>query len=327
VRVNPCLGVGVHNQIIEAEVGGMYAGCGAYPLYVGDGIINGFEEDTVTPYGMAHVVQQSDLIVGVFTNHQCDDPALSDPFLWPRLENAMFGQWAQNASLSETQLFQQLVAHQFGISDPVSAQLFRNITISAMTANLRMATTQVFDVTLLEIDRPSANWYMHDALGGLMQLANDTCNAAVAQHCEVFQYLYANDLFDAALAEKQSAADIYAALYSAGLHLQPAFANATVGTAFIASLEYGKILSAIISNGWQVIAFGYVGDRTGIYNVTAIQTGIEAYDASWTQYRLLPRKYGSLVASLFQDATWSSDSSHVPGLGPSVSKYRNVTTS
>ena len=96
-------------QVVEAEVGGMYGGCGSWPLYVssrvcihlpiyphtvcrvlgilltdlvggdfrcryvGDGIINYYEEDVELglPRGLTWLLQNApDTMRGVLTNHQ-----------------------------------------------------------------------------------------------------------------------------------------------------------------------------------------------------------------------------------------------------------------
>lgn len=41
---NQCLNIGRHNQIIEIQASREYEGKGAYPNYIGDGVINGYEE-------------------------------------------------------------------------------------------------------------------------------------------------------------------------------------------------------------------------------------------------------------------------------------------
>lgn len=41
---NQCLNIGRHNQIVEIQAAREYEGKGAYPNYIGDGVINGFEE-------------------------------------------------------------------------------------------------------------------------------------------------------------------------------------------------------------------------------------------------------------------------------------------
>ena len=43
-KFNPTLGIGKHKQIVEIECQREYEGKGAYPNYIADGVLNGFEE-------------------------------------------------------------------------------------------------------------------------------------------------------------------------------------------------------------------------------------------------------------------------------------------
>ena len=41
---NQCINIGKHQQVVEVQAAREYEGKGAYPNYIGDGVINGFEE-------------------------------------------------------------------------------------------------------------------------------------------------------------------------------------------------------------------------------------------------------------------------------------------
>lgn len=163
VRPNPTLGVGAHQQVAEAEVGGMYGGCGTWPLYVGDGVINGYEEDAALGLrrGLAWLREHAPAgtFSGVLTNHECtDELSVPPPWLWWRLEQRVLSAWARAPERTEADLFDEAVQAQLGIADAGARAAFRSLTLAAMGANLRVQTCAAFDEQLLEVDRPTANW-------------------------------------------------------------------------------------------------------------------------------------------------------------------------
>ena len=137
VRFNPTLGAGTHKQIVEAEVGGMYGGCGTWPLYVGDSVINSYEEEVDRNNSGLQWLQQTHpaTFAGVLTNHQCDSAVLPvpAPFLWWRLEQRVLAQWvALSGMVSEAQLFDEAVEEQWGISNATARQAVRRLATQAM---------------------------------------------------------------------------------------------------------------------------------------------------------------------------------------------------
>lgn len=70
IPFNRTIGVGKHRQIIEVECQREYEGKGAFPNYVIDGVVNGFEEfrtqPRTGPIGLAEVADNS-VIAGIWT--------------------------------------------------------------------------------------------------------------------------------------------------------------------------------------------------------------------------------------------------------------------
>lgn len=333
VRFNPTLGVGAHPQVVEAEVGGMYAMCGTVPLYVGAHIISSYPEDAALNLsrGLTWLEENQATpgsFAGILMNHQCtSSPAAPDPWIWWRLEEAVLAGWAASPSTPEPEIFDSYVRTALGIADANARRAFRNLTLTAMDANLAIATCEAFDSTLLEVDRPSANWFLLDGVGGLEQLANNTCNAALPSHCELLPWLVAHGQLDAAVAEKAAAAATYAALNTtAHQDIAPAFSNTTLARAFLASVEAGAWFSAAVAGGWAAMLYGWAGDASGgaTYNVSAIRAGIAAFDAARIEYEALPKKYGSLAPGLMNFTHWQHATSGVPGMAQSVDRYRHL---
>jgi len=333
VALNPTLGVGLHPQVAEAEVGGMYAGCGSWPLYIGDGLVNGFEENAPAR-GLAAVFAASPRVGGVLMNHQCNELATFAPFFWQRLEEGVIARWAAAfPALSEAAAFDAYAAEELRLAGAAPRAALRAIAQGAMAANLRMYTVAAFDaaVSPAQMDRPTANWMLWNSLGGLYQLDPTahpaTCHAATLAHCQVFPYLGANGLFDAALAEKDGAAAAFARLNaSAWADVAPALAP-PLAAALCASTELGAGVSRVVAAGWRAMALGWQGDAAGgKYNVSALRAAVAEYDAAGAAYAALPARWPGLVTkdSLMNGTFWTHPSSGQPGMAQSVDKYRHV---
>ena len=331
VRLNPTLGAGAHAQVVEAEVGGMYGGCGTWPLYVGDSVINGYEEDAAIGLrrGLAWLRGSAPpgVFAGVLTNHQCtDELAVPAPWVWWRLEQRVLAQWALAPGRAEAELFDEAVREQLGVADAGARAALRNLTLRAMSANLRVQTCEAFDAQLLEVDRPTANWMQWDAWGGLEVLTNTnhSCNAFAPAHCEVFEFLVDHALVEAALAEKALAAATYAELNaSAQTQVLPFVPDAGARAALAASVEAGMWASAIVLHGWSAMLLGYAAQRTGRpANATRLAGAIADYDAAWAGYRSLAPRFGAASPGLYNDSFWQHPQSGVPGMRQSVDRFR-----
>jgi hypothetical protein len=331
VRLNPTLGVGRHLQVVEGEVGGMYGGCGTWPLYIGSALIDGYEEYAGTPWeggGLNSLLSTSpSTFGGVLTNHQCTStPAAPDPYIWWRLEEAVIAGWARSPGTPEPALFEAAVRAQLGIEDAGALAAFRNLTLLAMQANLRQETCAVFDVNLGQVDRPTANYLLWDGIGGLEVLANDTCHAYDPMHCEVYSWLVNNSQVQTALAEKAEARAMHALVNAtAALAVAPHIPNATIAAALRASAEAGAYISSILEAGWTVTLLGYEGDRAGgKYNASGIRAGVGRWDAAREGYRGMAARWGAVAPGLVNGSYWQHPASGVPGMAQSVDRYRGV---
>ena len=333
VAVNPTLGVGRHQQVVEAEVAGMYFACGTVPLYIGDGLINGFSENT-PPRGLQALFAETSLLGGVLTNHQCDEIQPAAPYFWPRLEQGVIAAWAANPAAREEDVFDAYAERELGLQAPGARAALRAMALQAMDAHLHMWTVAAFDplVNPSQLDRPTANWLVRGSMGGLYQLDPSahpaTCHSFNLSHCLVFPFLGASGGFPAALAEKDAAAAAFAAINaSAYSAVAPALGSAPLAQALRASTELGAFNAAIVAAGWRVMALGWQGDKAGgAYNVSGIRAGIALYDALWAAYRQLPAKLPGYVlpGSLMNASFWVHPSTGQPGMDQSVDAYRKV---
>jgi hypothetical protein len=333
VAVNPTLAVGQHKQVVEAEIAGMYFACGTVPLYIGNGLINGFSEN-VPPIGMATLfTNNSQLLGGLLTNHQCDQIVPPAPYFWPRLEQAVISSWAANTSATEESLFDLYVSNELGVTDSLARTALRQIALNAMDAHLHMWTVEAFDplVNPSQMDRPTSNWFVRNSLGGLWQLDptghESDCHAFNLSHCMVFPFLGQTNGFDAALAEKRAAAAVFDEINQTAYTLVAPSLRKDDAMGLLASTEIGAYNANIVATGWTIMALGWQGDKSGKYNVTAIREEIQQYDNLWNQYLSLPERFPQYILpnSLLNDTFWVEPSSGQPGMRQSIDKYRNVT--
>lgn len=334
VAVNPTLGVGQHAQVVEAEVAGMYFQCGTTPLYIPNGLINGYAENN-PPVGLKDLFATFPaLLGGVLTNHQCDEIVPAAPYFWPRLEQGVISAWARDTTVSEEAVFDAYATTALGLTNASARAALRGMALGAMDAHLKMWTVAAFDpiVNPGQLDRPTANWLVRGSFGGLYQLDPSdhpsTCHSYNLSHCLVFPFLGETGGFPAALAEKDQAAAEFAAINATAYRdVAPYLPSHPLAQALLASTELGAFNSAIAACGWGVMAWGWQGDKAGgVYNTTAIRTGIAQYDTLWRNYLQLPAKLPGYVLkqSLMNDTFWVHPSTGQPGMGQSIDKYRHV---
>jgi hypothetical protein len=92
------------------------------------------------------------------------------------------------------------------------------------------------------------------------------------------------------------------------------------------SSQYGLLLHQIIAEGWNIMALGYIGDRTGNYDKDAIALSIENYDDLWKKYENLKRKFSD-CASLYKPYAFiyiGPEYHKKKGMDASVNHYRDL---
>jgi hypothetical protein len=306
IKANEALGRGRHPQIVEVQCQREFEGKGAYPNYVMDGVINGFEEFPKR-IGLRDVVSNP-LIQGVYTWSRGGGwygPYLQDEF-WPALNAFVISRWASHPDKTEEQIMKEFCHERLGLTDE-DAAAFRRLCLLSARAVLKGRYCEVWDRTLNGIRTPVGLWMRDDRLGGLDQLA------------EVFAYLYEHDLFETALREKAEAVALWEEIASlmASIH----FPDRALGERLATSVQYGFRLFRVVQAGWQVMALGYGADRAGIYSTANMRAAIESYDQAWKSYREVAGMPGA--ASLYHGHYFSLPGEpEVPGLNATVERYR-----
>ena len=306
IKPNEALGRGCHPQIIEVQCQREFEGKGAYPNYVMDGVINGFEE-IPKKIGLKDVAGNP-LIQGVYTWSRGGGwfgPYLQDEF-WPALNAFVISRWACHPNQTEEEILLQFGRERLGLTD-ADAAAFRRLCLLSARAVLKGRYCEAWDRTLNGIRTPVGLWMRDDRLGGLSQLA------------EVFAYLYEQDLFAVALQEKAEAVALWEEIFGllAGIH----FPDKAQGERLATSVHYGLRLFRVVKAGWEVMALGYGADRTGQFPAAQMRAAIESYDQAWKSYREVVGMKGA--ASLYHGFYFGRPGEpEVPGLDATVDRYR-----
>jgi len=118
---NPTIGIGKHRQIIEVQCQREAYGKGAHPYYVGQGVIEGWEEyawmeKPGQPKGLRDVIHNP-LIAGVWTWSRgggWDGPFITNE-LWCELNAYVVSKYTEDPSRTEADIFEEF-EHRLGLS-------------------------------------------------------------------------------------------------------------------------------------------------------------------------------------------------------------------
>jgi len=263
VKVNPCLTRGRHPQVVEVQCQREYEGKGAYPNYVMDGVLNGFEENA-RQVGLNDLLAHP-LIRGVFGWSRGGGwygPYIGHE-LWPDLNAFVLAQAARDPAQAEATVFGRYVRERLGLGDD-DASRFRELCLLSARAVLKGRTCEAFDRTLGESVLPTALWMRDDRLGGERQLA------------PVFDYLDARGLWDEALREKEEAVGLWQQVDALAREIR--WPAGDRGAFARVSAEYGLRLFTAVLHGWRAMAAARRGDAP------AARQALADYDCAWAVY-------------------------------------------
>lgn len=300
VKVNECLLQGRHPQIIEVQCQREYEGKGAYPNYVMDGLINGFEENAVK-IGLKDLIDDP-RILGVYSWSRGGGwygPYVTNE-LWPDLNAFVLARFVQDSTRSEEEIFRQYAVEKLGLAGEDIGR-FRDLCLLSARAVLKSRYCEAFDRLLHEAVLPCACWMRDDRLGGYGQLKI------------LLETLAAKRQLGEALAEKAEAVALWENISDlAGRIAWPA---GGAGDFVKLSAEYGRLLFSIVHQGWRVLIEGRQP------NQDALADAVARYDELWIEYRRLGLRQG--CPSLYLGEYFGMPGSPpVPGLDESVSRYR-----
>ena len=301
VKVNECLTQGRHSQIIEVQCQREYEGKGAYPNYVMDGIINGFEENRVK-LGLRDLIGNSK-ILGVYSWSRGGGwygPYITHE-LWPDLNSFVLAQFVMDPSRSEEEVFREYAAGRLGLAgDDISR--FRELCLLSARGVLMGRQCAAFDCLLDESVLPTACWMRDDRLGGCDQLGI------------VLETLASHGRLEEALEEKAEAVRIWEKIVETAASIDwPPGAD---GEFVRISSTYGLRLFRIVHQGWRVMIEGLRAD-----DPAALSQAVFDYEEAWADYRELSAS--PHCPSLYRGEYFSLPGTPAAmGLDDSVARYK-----
>ncbi len=317
---NPTIGKGKHAQIIEVQCQREYEGKGAFPNYVMDGVINGFEEYAQNKgfKGLKEVANTAQF-AGVYTWSRGGGwrgPYIKNEF-WCKLNAFVASNWAANTHLTEKEVFDKFMDAQ-GIRQNDARKAFRQLCLLSAKAVLRGHASALYPV--------KKDWvfWMRDHFLAGCDTANLSPKAFPSEgflHEAFTQYLQ-QGVLDEVVKEKYVAQQMWDTIV---LLSKKIITNNRVDDEYIRiSALYGAHLHAIIASGWHIMALGMQHDNGIAIDKNVLKTAIAKYDAAWMQYEVLEKKHKQ-CASLYVPYAFiykAPDYHNVQGLQASVNKYR-----
>lgn len=145
-RANPfcrILGQGRHQQVIEVQCAREYEGKGAYPNYIANGVIEGFEEHRKPLAGnridsIRQLYEETDLLKGIWTWSRgggWGGPYIKSEF-WCELNACIMAMWANDPMESEEAIFNKFAQENLHLTGK-SLQDFRTLCLLTADAVIR----------------------------------------------------------------------------------------------------------------------------------------------------------------------------------------------
>jgi hypothetical protein len=294
---NPTLGIGKHRQIVEVQCQSEYYGKGAHPYYVGDGVINGWEESSkiMEPGRMKSL---SDLVrnpnfAGVWTwsrGGSWGGPYITNE-LWCKLNAYVVARYAQNPQHSEEEIFNQFAIEELHLNRQDVAR-FRQLNLLSAAGVLRGHCSLLDPVNRI--------WARDDTMAA-PELGDFVKDGLVPE----------------ALAEKSESVAMWQKIEQ--LARQIHFADKQTQDFVETSATYGQIKFAIFEEAWTVLLCGQTGAATKNYDCDKIQKAIAAYDQLWKEWHALKDSRPSCATLYTESAPHGK-----PGVGVAMERYRRL---
>ncbi|MDP4275640.1 MAG: hypothetical protein Q8907_15315 [Bacteroidota bacterium] len=263
-RGNPfskVLGIGRHKQILEVQCAREYEGKGAYPNYIGHGVIDGFEEHAALrkngkPASLNDIRAKSNLMSGMWTwtrGGGWEGPYITNE-LWCDLNAWVMAQWANHPGESEASIFHRYstdVLHLKG----ADVKRFRKLCLLSADAVIRGKRS---------VSEEISPWWTRDQYIGWPDLPKDQKAVANVLHEKDTSVVMWQEIVS--LAEKIRFAD-----------------NRTKNYAVVSS-KYGHCLYSIYRSLFYLSAI-----EKGTYPRTELAKWIKSYDLAWKDYENLKK--------------------------------------
>jgi hypothetical protein len=296
---NPTLMIGRHRQIIEVQCQREAYGKGAHPYYIGDGVINGWEEyawlmPPAAPRGLRDVLTNQ-LCAGVWTWSRgggWEGPDIKNE-LWCELNAYVIAKFAENPKRGEADIFNEYAREKLKLAT-ADVEKFRELNLLSEKAVLRgQLTTLGANINV---------WWARDHFFDEPDLSD----------------FIKKNLVEKALEEKAESVAMWWQIEKLAHEIR--FADANTQEFVEVSAAYGRIKYETIQQAWTILFYGKLGVKTGQYDREKIHAASARYDAVWNEWRELAKLH-TCCATIYLDVGFD----HKPGLGAGIDRYRKLT--
>lgn len=265
------IGLGRHRQIIEVQSAREYEGKGAYPNYIANGVVNGFEEHARMPEKRINSIQEfvntkHELYAGVWTWSRgggWEGPYIKDE-LWCDLNSWVMAQWGQNTDKHEEFIFNRYAKERLGLKE-ADISKFRKLCLLSAEAVVRGRNSTYCDMNPWWTRDQGIAWPMV-VKGEMEQKRNlDQKDESIAKWKQIVKLAKSID-----------------------------WKNDETKNHAIGSAEYGLRLYEI----YRTLVYMKYADDYG--NTKAVKKWIKKYDKAWVCYNKLGEKY-STIATLYTE--------------------------
>lgn len=322
---NPTLMIGKHGQIVEVQCQREAEGKGAYPNYIMDAVINGFEEyktntKTTQPQCL-NDIKNNPLFRGVWSWSRgggWKGPYITNE-LWCDINAYVISQWANHTNVPEASIFNQYMdtLHLQG----TNRKKFRELCLLSAKAIIRGHGS-----ISLPVDSSWVWWMRDQFLAGIDSKPDSASFPSEGLLNEMFKTYYQKNMLLQSVKEKQEAVQLWESIVKLSQAIQ--VPDTIIKNQLIVSSMYGLILHRIIAAGWKTMAFGFIGDRTGIYNKAIIKQAAQDYYAAWDAFKDL-KKQNQQCATLYEPYAFvyaKPDYHSYQGMDASVEKYNKMVS-
>ncbi|MCG1037109.1 hypothetical protein [Polaribacter sargassicola] len=265
------IGQGRHRQIIEVQSAREYEGKGAYPNYIANGVIDGFEEHNRMPEERINSIKEfvntkPELYAGIWTWSRgggWDGPYIKDE-LWCDLNSWVMAQWGQNTDQTEEFIFNRYATERLGLKGNDIAK-FRRLCLLSAEAVVRGRNSTYRDMNPWWTRDQGIAWPMV-VKGKTEQLRN--------------------------LAQKDESIAKWKTIVKIAKSID--WPNEETKNHAIGSSEYGLRLYQI----YRALVYMKYADDNG--NTADVKKWIKVYDKAWADYNKLAKEY-STIATLYTE--------------------------
>lgn len=277
---NPTIGIGKHQQIVEAQSRMEAYGKAAHPYYSAKGVIDGWPEtkyeiafgkhnftgklnDPSLPRGIKDILRKQ-LLSGLMTwsnGGGWDGPYITHE-IWTDLNTYVVSQWGQHPGKTEEQIFYEFAA-KLGLQG-YQADLFRQLNLLTVEG-VRKGHCNSYGINNV--------WWARDHY------------FSAAENQPVLRDIINQGKVKEALAEKAEASAIWRQIE--GLSKQIHVNDSSTQEAIEVSSTYGRIKFELIEQMWILMFADASYKKSGVLNKESVKQALIRYDNLWDEWKLL----------------------------------------